>query len=63
MPHDFFSHQLFSQIMHPSCLGTPGTASGSRSRRAKSVPSRASSITGLLFQDSHSLISCGAGDG
>lgn len=44
-------------------VGTPGNTPGSRSRRAKSTPSRASSITGLVFQDAHSLISCGAGDG
>ncbi|KAJ1519739.1 hypothetical protein ONE63_004995 [Megalurothrips usitatus] len=43
--------------------GTPGPSSGSKSRRAKSVPSRASSITSLVFQDNHSLISCSAGDG
>ncbi|KAK3923285.1 Protein lethal(2)denticleless [Frankliniella fusca] len=46
-----------------SAPGTPGSSSASRNRRMKTAPSRASSITGLLFQDSHSLISCGAGDG
>ncbi|KAE8740485.1 hypothetical protein FOCC_FOCC013990 [Frankliniella occidentalis] len=46
-----------------SAPGTPGSSSANRNRRVKSAPSRASSITGLLFQDSNSLISCGAGDG
>ena len=46
-----------------SAPGTPGNSSGSRSRRSKPIPSRASSITGLLFQDTFSLVSCGAGDG
>lgn len=45
-----------------SAPGTPGNTSGNRSRK-KTTPSRASSITGLVFQDTHSLISCGAGDG
>ncbi|XP_034254765.1 protein lethal(2)denticleless [Thrips palmi] len=46
-----------------SAPGTPGNTSGGRNRRTKPTPSRASSITGLAFQDAHSLISCGAGDG
>ncbi|XP_049835456.1 protein lethal(2)denticleless [Schistocerca gregaria] len=44
----------------------PGLAAGtaSKCRRTKCLqPSRANSVTGLVFQDENTLISCGAGDG
>lgn len=40
-----------------------GTISNVRHRRAISYGSRAQSITGLVFQDDFTLISCAAGDG
>ncbi|KAK1126432.1 hypothetical protein K0M31_005069 [Melipona bicolor] len=40
-----------------------GTISNARQRRTISYGSRAQSITGLVFQDDFTLISCAAGDG
>lgn len=57
------NHSANQQPKPDNCIANAHSIGGTGNARRKSQASRAHSITGLVFQDDFTLISCAAGDG